>query len=410
MNLESSITSIFQYQVANPAYTIRLIQHMRQHGLDIKVVTITGGPCAGKTSCLLGLLKEFKARDYEVILQGEAATIVRAQEFFKAEQGWHPINECQRLIIAENENTFYNNVISLARTHISGTKRKVLIIRDRSSLDGAAYVNDMETFEAILSEMRLNISDLAYADATVFLHSLAEDKPDLYQIHSSNNPERFEDVHLAKIKNRQLMDVYARHTHPIIIANDFPSFEDKVNHVVWSICEQLGEPRLEKEVAFFVDSDISNLLNILGVNSDVKPVHIEQFYMENGDRYRCVTYSQTSRLYVKTKKIDIPNSTHRIEDEWMITMEEYLTQKSLSKSSIRKLRYSIPVQKGNIYHIVEIDVFENPNINRIRIEIEYHGDIAPEFSDFFGDLAHENATGDKQYSNQSLSEIKNPLF
>lgn len=393
----------------DPSIIQPLIDYAKTVGLDIKVATLTGGPCSGKTDSLIHLDIAFTKRDYQVILLPEAATIVRNQGF-RAEQGVYSNDVCQRMMILQNESSLINAIVAAIESHPEGEKRKMIIIRDRSSLDSAAYVESPAVFEAQLLDMNISLPHICYSDATVFLRTLAFDKPDLYKKFSSNNTARFENVDQAIVADQKLLDVYERYSHPHILANNFENFEQKLDEVVNVIADTLGEPRLEKELAFMVYDMNDELMNRFGLKNYVD---ILQFYMPQGLRYRSVSYPGGMHTsYIRTEKIDTDDVNIRVETESFVSASEFVaaqSKRSLGHVPIKKRRYFKTLSLDDVYYTLEIDHFNKPFPDGwLRVEVEY-GSKCPDLSQLFDGLKHVDITGRKDCSNQGIAEGKLPL-
>jgi len=395
--------------IVDPSIIPVLIEYARSIGLDIKVATLTGGPCAGKTDSLIHFHIAFTKRNYQVILLPEAATIVRNQGF-RAEEGVYSNDVCQRMMILQNESSLINAIIAAIESHTEGEKRKMIIVKDRSSLDGAAYVENTRVFEAQLADMNISLSHICYSDVTVFLRTLAFDKPDLYRKFSSNNSARFEDVDQAISADKRLLDVYEKYSHPHIITNDFADFEQKLDRVVNVIVDALGEPRLEKETAFMVYDPEDQIMQRFRLENYVD---ISQFYTPQDMRYRKVSYpGGMHSSYIKTEKIDTDDKATRIETESLVSASEYVaaeSRRSLAHMVINKRRHFKTVDLKGAYYILEIDHFKQPfPYGWVRVEVEYGLDC-PDLSQLFDGLKYVDITGRKDCSNQGMAEGRLPL-
>jgi hypothetical protein len=288
----------------------------------------------------------------------------------------------------------------------------MLIIRDRNSIDGAAYVPTIESFEAMLIDMNISVAHICHSDVSIFLRSLAVDKPDLYRKFVKNNKIRFETVEQAIAADERLLKVYERYAHPYVVNNQFPSFEDKVNRVIEIILDALGEPRLEKELSFVINCDPELVLNRLGI-SQGSYVDIYQFYMKDGTRYRRITYpGGMHRSYIRTVKIGTDEPDTRIEIENFVTALEFVDafdrMDTVSKP-VDKRRYIKSVHDSEVCFILEVDVFASclPR-DFVRVEVEY-GLIRPDIGHLFGGLYCVEITGRENCSNRSIAYGRFPF-
>lgn len=397
----------------DPSKIRELIAYANSIGLVIKIVTLTGGPCAGKTDSLIRLEIDFTKRGYQVILLPEAATIVRNQGF-RAEQGVYNGDMCQWMMMINNEYSVMMAIITAIASHHVGEERKLLIIRDRCSLDGAAYVSSPEMFEAMLIDSRFSLRDILCSDVSIFLRSLAFDRPDLYMKFSANNTARFENVDQAKEADQRLLNIYEKYSHPHIICNDFSDFEDKIRAVVDTIVDALGEPRLEKEKAFFIYDPKGVFINRIGL---INHVDITQFYIGE-DRYRRVDYpGGMHSSFIKTTKANTGDKAIRFETECPISASEYIEMleghhHTGAYTSLKKRRYFKAVELDNGYFVLEADFFGHflPD-NWVRVEFEY-GLCEPDPTKLFEGLRYIDVTGRSDCSNRAIAmrQIPTNLF
>lgn len=139
-------------------------------------IVLTGGPCAGKTSCLRAIRSAFGE---QVVTVPEAATLL-------LDSGFPPPGH-ERIRARQNEwiQSFQGAILSLQQTLEETCERLAsncgvrLIVCDRGVLDGAAYWP--EGRQAFLDYFRLSLDDCFARYRTVFhLQSLAQSHPHLY--------------------------------------------------------------------------------------------------------------------------------------------------------------------------------------------------------------------------------------
>jgi hypothetical protein len=168
-------------------------------------LVLTGGPCAGKTSCLRAINERFAG---DVITAPEAATLVLGSGFPP------PGHERIHCSPAEWIAAFQGAILSIqqeveaAFERLAQNCRVRLIICDRGVLDGAAYwLGGRDEF---LRHFGLSL-DACFARYCGVLHlqSLAESHPHLYG--RAGNAIRFEDVEGARAAERAVRAAWEGH-------------------------------------------------------------------------------------------------------------------------------------------------------------------------------------------------------
>ncbi|HEY7309697.1 MAG TPA: ATP-binding protein [Gemmataceae bacterium] len=179
----------------------------------VKVV-LTGGPCAGKTSCLRAIREQFGE---SIITAPEAATLVLGSGF--------PPPGHERIGCAADEwmQSFQGTILSIQQTveesfeQLARNCRVRLIVCDRGVLDGAAYWPGGR--EAFLRHFRCSL-DACFARYRSVLHlqSLAESHPHLYG--PAGNLIRYEDVADALRIERAVLAAWEGHPGRTVLAGD----------------------------------------------------------------------------------------------------------------------------------------------------------------------------------------------
>jgi thymidylate kinase len=176
----------------------------------VKVV-LTGGPCAGKTSCLRALRAHFNE---QVVAVPEAATLLL--------DGGFPPPGHERVRASQDDwiRSFQAAILSLQQTLEETCERLArscgarLIVCDRGVLDGAAYWPGGRA--AFLSHFELSLEDcFARYRHVLHLQSLAEAHPHRYG--SQNNAIRYEDVAAARAVERAVRAAWEGHPGLIVV-------------------------------------------------------------------------------------------------------------------------------------------------------------------------------------------------
>ena len=373
----------------------------RASGIQVETVVITGGPCAGKTSILSYLETDFKERGWFVVMVPEAATIVRGAGF-KAETGVITVHNAQMMMIAQNE---FGYLQALTHSILSG-QRKILIIRDRSSLDGAAYMPSLQEFDRLARDMGLNTRDLAEATAIIHLTSLAVDQPRMYEELKGNNPIRFETVAEAIAADQRTLGAYEHFCTKVHkVENGSTSFSDKINAVTGIILEAIGDPKVEKEDAYILRGNIGDWRTLV---DKAHKVVIEQFFVSSGVRYRMEEFPNGDAAYTRTIKMATDNPATRFEDITRISANEYFSAKNghdvdPKRKVIVKNRWIFNIQEGQTTHRGELDEYLGGELGKaLRLEIEFT-DVRPPLPSYLLRGNWISVTGKEEYSNSSIA-------
>lgn len=144
---------------------------------NIKVIAITGGACAGKTTFMDIIRDKADIAGYRIMIIPEAATMLSQGgiSYLDGEE------EFQRAVMSAQ--IFLEEVYT---AHASAVGGKIAIICDRGILDGAAYVSK-EVLSRLLEEHGISRDDaLSRYDAVIYLESAAVSDPDSYSCDSND--------------------------------------------------------------------------------------------------------------------------------------------------------------------------------------------------------------------------------
>jgi len=178
----------------------------------VSKVVLTGGPCAGKTSCLRAIREHFGE---QVVTVPEAATLLLGSGLPS------PDHERVRHLAEEWVRSFQGAILSLQQTleetcgRLAVSCRARLVVCDRGLLDGAAYWPGGR--EAFLCHFGLPVED-CFARYRMVLHlqSLAEAHPHLYG--AANNASRYECVTDALRVEQLVRAAWQGHPGLIVVA------------------------------------------------------------------------------------------------------------------------------------------------------------------------------------------------
>ena len=197
---------------------------------NVRKVVLTGGVSGGKTTFIGVARKRLAELGYVVYIINETATeqltngITEAEDFDSL--------MFQRFVTEETiwKERFYERVAATR-----SRERRIVIICDRGVLDGKAFLNDDETFEAILSEYGMTTQNALEAyDGVIHLVTAADGARQFY---GGNNPVRREDVDGALWVDRQCRRVWMSHPRWVCIGNDGVDFDGKLDEAFGALLE-----------------------------------------------------------------------------------------------------------------------------------------------------------------------------
>ena len=177
----------------------------------ITKIVLTGGPCAGKTTALSLIKKEFEKKGYRVLIIAETAT-----ELMKG--GLTPFNcgtnldfqKCQVGLQMFKERIFEQGALSMRID-------KILIVCDRGVLDNKAFMTE-EEFNICLEANHSNEKDeIKKYDAVFLLETAAKGALGAYTL--SNNKTRTQSPDEAIFINERNIDAWSHHPYFRIIDN-----------------------------------------------------------------------------------------------------------------------------------------------------------------------------------------------
>ena len=201
---------------------------------------ITGGPCAGKTTALAIMTKEFQKRGYSVVIVEETATfLIRA--------GLKPFGEERdKLKLWDFQDLVLKGQLLKEDLILEGAKKipneKILVLFDRGTLDNRAYLGD-EDFEILMSIAGVTEEGLnGRYDGVIHFVSVAIDKPECYII----TDERTEPIEKARQLEIETVRTWRNHKNHIVIFNDCTMIE-KADIAVEVILQDIERKEREEE-------------------------------------------------------------------------------------------------------------------------------------------------------------------
>ncbi len=362
---------------------------------QITKIAITGGPCAGKSTALSWINEEFTKKGYKVLFIPETATelITGGVAPWTCETDIDFQTAVLKLQLAKEE------IFEEVAQHLYDAQ-KVLIVCDRGTLDGKAYI-EKHNFDKILNNLHFTETQLKdNYDAVFHLVTAAKGASEFYTL--ANNSARTETIEEAIANDDKIISAWTGHSHFRVIDNS-TDFKKKMQRFVTEISKFLGEPTpYEIERKFLIEyPDIAKL----EADKNCGKVEIIQTYLKSNDDKEIRVRQRGnngSYSYTKTIKQTI-NGLKRLETEKRLTQAEYinlLMDADTTKHQIRKTRYCLVY--NNQYF--EIDIY--PFWNDVAImEIELNNESQTiEFPPQIKII--KEVTDDIEYKNSNLANIK----
>lgn len=369
------------------------------HG--ITRIVITGGPCAGKTSCMTAIKEWLTQQGYVPIFIDEIATRLQTSGIYPIPE-YLPQNEFERTLLQtqiSNEEIFEKVGQKIEKQ--SG--KKVVIIQDRCILDIAAYIG-IEALEDLLKEENRSLNaELQKYNAVIYLVSAANGA--LHAYTTANNTARTETPEEARSRDNKTYQVYAANTHiPLFRITNQGDFKRKKLDTLNAINSVLGLPLIgENQKKYIISFDgINQIISQHGGTH----LFIKQTYLHGTNsnferRLRFISDENKQRFYSVSETRYLRNG-ERIKRERMISEREYcalMQSASPDYNTIKKERYCINTK--TLY--IELDIFHNPRLPHGIIEVKTLGDQkTPDISQIPG--IFEEITSNPSYLNKEIAK------
>ena len=322
--------------------------------MSLTQIVITGGPCAGKTTCMSVLEQRLTERGYKVIVASETATEMILS-------GICPLDMGRALF--ERYLVEWQLAKEKVMQEVAAFFPKVILLLDRGIPDCLAYISEKEYLEILaLHNLKKNEAWQRY-DAVFHLVTAAEGAEEFYTC--QNNVARQEkDLEEARLADRKTQAVYVGHPHLRIIDNS-TDFEGKVNRLCHEVFSVLGLPvPLEIERKFLIERPSEQDLLAHGAVSQ----KIVQAYLKpNGNTERRIRERGDENgfacFYTEKKTI---SPTKRIEKEEKISQTKYMSLLTEAEHILTKTRWCF-LEKGQYF---ELDIFDSvPDKALLEIEL-----------------------------------------
>ena len=371
-----------------------LIKMMEEKTVEITKIVITGGPCAGKTTAMTKIQKEFEKKGYRILFVPETATELITGGVAPWTCGSNlDYQKCQVKLQKEKESIFEQAALTM-------DAEKVLIICDRGVLDNKAYMTQ-EDFDAVMRALDTNeVAERDQYDAVIHMVTAANGALEAYTL--SNNAARTETPEQAIELDNKLISAWTGHPHLRVVDNS-TEFEEKLRRVVSEISSVLGEPEpLEIERKFLIK--YPDLLKLEDLPNCSK-VEMIQTYLTNqpdGTEARVRQRGQNGNfICYRTEKRRISDTT-RVEVDRRIDMKEYvsfLAEADPKRRPVRKTRYCLT--ENNSYY--EIDIYpewSKQAILEIEVKDENEEVVFPKDIKVIKEV-----TSDPAYTNYEMAKV-----
>ena len=361
---------------------------------SVTKIVITGGPCAGKSTALSLIQKEFSKRGYHVITISETATDVILSGY--TYNNMTSALEFQKVVFGvqlSKEKTFENAVNKIT------VSDKILVICDRGLLDSKAYLSEIE-FNQLLKSFGKNEVELRdNYDAVFHLVTAANGAEEYYT--TANNSARIETLEEARIADKRTLSAWAGHPHLRVIDNKF-NFNDKIKNLIAEISSFIGEPEpYEIERKFLIEMPDINKIN----NPTLKKLEIIQTYLKTTSPDTEIRIRQRGYngdyVYTKTEKKKI-TGIKRIEIEKRISKDEYLNllmDADTNIKQLRKTRYCF-VYNNQYFELDIYPFWKDKAILEIELKNESDAIQIPEYITIIKEV-----TDDDSYKNINLTKL-----
>ena len=361
--------------------------------MTLHKIVLTGGPCAGKSTAKRWIEKEFTQKGYLVVFVPE--TVTQLYEMGIGISNFENNYDFQKTVLTLQLNKEIEFEIAAKNT----SSDKVLLVCDRGTMDGKAFITETD-FNKIIKELKKNEISLRDGyDAVFHLVTAAKGALDFYN--TINNSARTETPMEAIEIDDKIISAWTGHPHFRVIDNS-ADFDDKMRKLIKEISTFLGEPTpYEIEKKFLIKKPSIQWLESL---KECKKIEILQTYLVSDEpsierrvRQRGEGRHFTFTLTTKEKI----NGLKRIEQEENITEKDYISllmDADIKLHPIRKTRYCLMYN----YQYLEIDIYPDWN-NQAILEVELNNEnqsiqLPPEIEII------KEVTYDDNYKNSSLAK------
>lgn len=337
------------------------------HTNKIYRICITGGPCAGKTTCM-SVLREKLSPQFQVYALPEVAsftfgggvTIIPTE--FTPED--HVVFTGGIMEMQYNLENYFSKIASIQT-------QDVVILTDRGIMDNTAYCSP-ETEQKVYEQYGWNkssIRDNRY-DMVVHLVTAANGAEEFYTL--ANNEARSETPEVARGLDVKTQSVWNGHPNHVIINNNASSFDEKIERAYEAICRTLGVqsvPNYNRKFLLTEDIPLASVPAEMGAEQFTETI---TFLNSNEDDHITWIKSRVSQagkgapyLGYVDRKLSTKRS-ERIEIRRRVAPDmfgEYMKVKDPARKEIVKTIIAF-IYHGNNF---SIECFDDHTGNKLRI-------------------------------------------
>lgn len=316
------------------------------------VITITGGPCSGKSSSKATVSEAIMKAGYSPIFIDECATRIILSGI--------PLNGIEFDVKTSQEllTNLQNMTEFYYKKALSQSEKEYVLVLDRGLLDAKAYMPE-ETWKGVLKETGLTELEIyGKYHLVIHLQTAAYGAEKFYTSTTENqredtNSARAETLEEARARDDAIKRAYYGHPHIVYIGNEC-MFDEKLRAIGNTVLSALGkaQPIYGKQKKYLVKK-VSHQYLEQDKGIQAQSLELKQTYLQTVDpqlerRIRRVNYLENSIYYYTEKGKDrlvIPGRDMKItKDEYL----RYQEQKLPGTSPITKQRWYFSI--NNLYY------------------------------------------------------------
>jgi thymidylate kinase len=387
------------YNILNdPSFTIDPSDPNFNLDDEIYIVVLTGGPCAGKTTTMNKSLRQAIAIPHcEVFVAQEAANHLKNGNINFQSAGGD--STFQRLIITHQLEAERAAVITGIKHKYAHPEDKVIIVLDRSIMDGQAYFKKAVEFEEILKDFGLTTKAVyERSDKVIYLRSAAVGAEHAYT--TSDGTKRDESIEEAAKLDQKVYKAWRKHPHFVVVDNIF-RFNEKLDYAISEIFGVAGIKIPVKACrrfiiktpnAFILHSNTSHLesfwdKSIFLKSEPANPNLYRSIRIRTGGK--TITYHQSEQRWDKVKN----PRTNRVTEEAVYDTTFQISESTVLESLLQIDPHINSVEKMvNTFYVndifyCELSVFEcNQEYGYLRVFFDCNEEDIEEYIDIIRDI------------------------
>jgi predicted ATPase len=361
---------------------------------------ITGGPRAGKTTCLQWLSERFTPR-FKVYVLPEMRDLTASAGMTNNCGEGQTMNDDTAVSVTKSMMKIQMNLEDYFIETARDEDTDVIIFTDRGMLDNFAYVNE-NVQKRVLEETGWTLDKLTNHryHAVCHLVTAADGAEKFYPILEQQDDKRIALADAIRL-DKEFQKVWMPSNHRFIVGNDHEGFNQKLEQMYKHITEYLGIPgEVHFVKKFLVDGGFKE--EGLPPNTPSSTFREEFDYLEEEDKNRLVwvkkrtdPYGNISWSHV-VRHMALKNS-ERMElkkkiDEDMY--KSYLGQKDANKKTISK-SFTVFVWNNNTY-MVESMFINGKSVTILRVNTDSLDSTSeiqnlPEFMKIVKDISEDES-------------------